>query len=135
MIAYSAQGAAEKEELSRTKKFWENAGSCDQEAIERARKINQTWMTKGKLALHTEQYLDHLATVRPEDLAKSCREAIAAARAESHAQRDPKPLFYGTLFSRASKQERDEFLRDHFFTRLLSAEIQTERSHKNTISS
>nr|HRJ72118.1 hypothetical protein [Terrimicrobiaceae bacterium] len=62
--------------------------------VVKARRINRTWLTQGKLAEHTDRYLDHLAETRPMDLPKVCRLAIAEAEAASEKGKDPKPPFY-----------------------------------------
>ncbi len=90
--------------------------------VAKARRINRTWLTQGALAENTERYLDHLAMTRPTDLPKVCLLAIEGAMAASEQGKDPKPPFYANLFSTATKTERDTFLKDHFFTRFLSAE-------------
>lgn len=97
----------------------------DGDPVAKARRINRTWLTLGTLAENTARYLDHLAEIRPQDLAKVCRLAIEGAMTASDEGRDPKPPFYANLFSTATKSERDLFLKDHFFTRILSAEYKT----------
>lgn len=94
------------------------------EVVSKARRINRTWITRGGLAANTEAYLEHLEDTRPEDLDAVCEEAVRAARQASQECRDPKPAFYASVFSKATRAERNEFLKDHFFTRLLSAELQ-----------
>jgi len=92
-------------------------------APERARQINRTWTVRGNLAENTARYLDRLAEQRPETLQEVCERALAAARHASDEHRDPKPDFYAALFSRATTAERDEFLRDHLWTRERSAQL------------
>lgn len=97
----------------------------DSNAIARVRKINQTWITRGEIAAHTERYLDHLAAHRPEILEAVCDRALAAAREASHVHKtDPKPAFYASLFSAATPEEQELFLKDHPFTRQLAAKLQ-----------
>lgn len=93
--------------------------------IERARQINRTWTVRGNLADNTAHYLDRLADQRPATLQEVCERALAAARHASDEHRDPKPDFYAALFSRATTAERDEFLRDHLWTRERSAQLAT----------
>ena len=97
----------------------------DVDPVAKARRINRTWLTQGALAENTARYLDHLAAARPSDLPKVCRLAIEGAVTASDQGQDPKPPFYANLFSTATKAERDTFLKDHFFTRFLSAEYKT----------
>jgi len=92
-----------------------------------ARRVNRAWLTRGNLAQNTENYLDHLSTKRPTELKEVCERALREARAASRAQNDPKPAFYASIFSGATKDERNTFLREHFFTRLLSAEMNLQR--------
>lgn len=96
--------------------------------IEHARKINRTWVVRGTLSDNTARYLDRLETERPAILLAVCERAVAAARLASAEFRDPKPDFYAALFSRATDAERDEFLRDHFWTRERSAQLSQQES-------
>ena len=100
------------------------------DAIACAKRINRTWITKGGLAESTEKYFCHLEEVRPNDLEAVCREAVQAAKNASNEHKDPKPAFYASIFSRATREERNDFLKNHFFTRLLSAEKQI-RANEN----
>jgi hypothetical protein len=95
---------------------------AETEAVRMARRVNRAWITRGNLAQNTENYLDHLAGTRPGELDEVCRQAVEEARAASRSQQDPKPAFYASIFCSATKSERNRFLREHFFTRLLSAE-------------
>jgi hypothetical protein len=94
------------------------------EAVKHARRINRSWITRGNLARNTENYLNYLAVRRPEDLHAVCEGAVRAAKNASLRQQDPKPYFYASIFARATRAERDEYLKEHFYTRLLSAEMQ-----------
>jgi hypothetical protein len=97
------------------------------DAVRMARRVNRAWITRGNLAQNTENFLDYLSTRRPKELAEVCAQALKEARAASKAQKDPKPAFYASIFSSATKAERNDYLREHFFTRLLSAEMHLER--------
>lgn len=92
--------------------------------VSKALRINQTWPVRGHLRETTERYLNLLQRERPEDLAEVCALAVAAARKASREQRDPKPDFYASLFSRATPEERANFLQDHLWTRRLSFQLQ-----------
>jgi len=100
--------------------------------FERVLRVNRTWITRGGLAVTTEKYLKHLASTRQEVLEVVCERALAAAQNSSKNQIDPKPSFYASLFSEATKKERDQFLKNHFFTRLLSAELQSEQTRSSS---
>ena len=95
-----------------------------EEAVRRVRRVNRTWITRGNLAENTALYLDHLQGARPDELITACEKALQAASTASKQMADPKLPFYATLFSVATKEERNRYLKDHFFTRLLSAELQ-----------
>ncbi len=88
----------------------------DADPISHARRINRTWIVRGDLPVNTERYLDALAARDGTVLREVCERAIAATRLASQEQRDPKPDFYATLFSRATPAERDQYLQDHPWT-------------------
>lgn len=92
--------------------------------ITKARRINQSWIVRGQLRETAERYLDLLEDERPQDLAEVCALAVAAARKASREQRDPKPDFYASIFSRATPEERANFLQNHLWTRRLSFQLQ-----------
>lgn len=92
---------------------------------EQARRINRTWIVHGGLDRDADRYIQHLEITRPDILEQVCARALAAARAASAEDRDPKPDFYSALFSRATPDERQEFLRDHLWTRHLSEALAT----------
>ena len=98
--------------------------------VENARRINRTWLVQGSLAQNAAAYLDLLDTRHSSDLEDVCTRAIAAARHASAEGRDPKPDFYATLFSRATDEERDRFLRDHAWTYRRSAELRDAGSDR-----
>ncbi len=96
----------------------------DHSDVSKARRINRTWIVRGQLGETTEQYLNFLQNRRPEDLSEVCALAVAAARKASKEHRDPKPDFYASLFSRATPEERANFLQNHLWTRRLSFQLQ-----------
>lgn len=87
--------------------------------VEHVRRINGTWIVHGNLAEDTRRYLAVLEEHQPELLSQVCERALAAARKASKEQRDPKPDFYAELFRHATAQERESFLNDHPWTRML----------------
>lgn len=99
----------------------------EEEVVRRVRRVNGTWITRGRLAEHADQFLDHLEMDRPEDLILACERALHAAQEASRKMSDPKLPFYASLFSVATREERNHFLKEHLFTRLLSAELQLAR--------
>lgn len=95
----------------------------ESDPIAQARRINRTWIVRGGLSETTARYLDDLEAREPETLRLVCELAVTAAKKASHEQRDPKPDFYASIFSRASEADREHYLRDHAWTRQRSAEI------------
>jgi hypothetical protein len=91
--------------------------------ITHARRINRTWIVRGGLAETTTRYLDALEARDVELLRAVCELAVTAAKQASHEQRDPKPDFYASLFSRTTEEEREEYLRDHAWTRRRAAAL------------
>lgn len=91
--------------------------------IEYARRINRTWFVRGGLAEDTQHYLAMLERERPEVLARVCDRAVKAAYAASEEGLDPKPGFYGSIFSEASEDEKEEFLKNHPWTRARSRSL------------
>ena len=98
--------------------------TSDPSPVDYARRINRTWIVHGNLGPDTENYLARLEESHPEILLEVCTRAVAAARVASKEQRDPKPDFYASLFSRATPAERAAYLKDHPWTRNLSAGLQ-----------
>jgi NMD protein affecting ribosome stability and mRNA decay len=90
----------------------------------KARRINQSWIVRGQLRETAERYLHLLEDERPQDLVEVCALAVAAARKASREHRDPKPDFYASIFSRATPEERANFLQNHLWTRRLSFQLQ-----------
>ena len=91
--------------------------------VEQARRINRTWLVQGTLAEDAARYLDSLQDSHSEIAERVSALALQAARAASREHRDPKPDFYASLFSLATRAERDLYLKDHLWTRLLSLNI------------
>jgi len=91
--------------------------------IVQARRINRTWIVRGHLAENTARYLDDLETRDPALLRTVCERAVTAAHQASKEQRDPKPDFYAWIFSRATEEERERYLRDHNWTRQRAEEL------------
>lgn len=92
--------------------------------VEQARRINRTWIVHGGLDRDADRYLQRLEETRPDILEDVCARAVAAARAASAENRDPKPDFYTALFSRATPAEREEFLQGHLWTRHLTEALE-----------
>jgi hypothetical protein len=91
--------------------------------VSQARRINRTWIVRGGLAENTARYLDDLESRDPALERAVCELAIAAASLASREQRDPKPDFYASIFSRSTEEEREKYLQDHSWTRQRAAEL------------
>jgi hypothetical protein len=76
------------------------------------RKVNSRWIARNRLTDTAAAYMDHLSEVDPERLERSCRIAHVLVHALEPAE-DPKPWFYGGLFSLATRPEATRFLADH----------------------
>jgi hypothetical protein len=87
------------------------------EQIAWVRKINERWLVRSDLQQHATIYLDYLATEDPTRLAKTCR-IVRRMMDIASTFEDPKPRFYGALFSLTTAAERERFLASHHFTRL-----------------
>jgi hypothetical protein len=77
-----------------------------------ARRLNGRWIVHGQLNGTTAAYMDYLAETDPERLARSCRLAHHLVRTLRPAE-DPKPWFYGGIFSLATATEAARFLDQH----------------------
>ncbi len=88
-----------------------------------ARRVNSRWIVHDDLARHAAAYLDHLEHSDPPRLERACRRARELAESCGVAE-DPKPRFYGGLFSHATPKEKARFLRSHPF---LQAVLASER--------
>jgi len=80
-----------------------------------ARRVNARWIVHHDLSKSGESYLEYLAKNDPQRLAESCRNAYRLV-GERGSVEDPKPWFYGGLFSLATAAEAKEFLAGHSFT-------------------
>lgn len=82
--------------------------------IDWVRHVNSRWLVRSTFREDAQAYLDHLASVDPERLRRSCRRARHLSRL--HRDEDPKPWFYAGLFSLASLPEARRYLKNHHFT-------------------
>jgi len=82
------------------------------------REVNSRWIVHDGLDAAAGDYLDHLAAVDPGRLERSCRMARAMVK-QGAAGEDPKPRFYGGLFSLCTPEEAKRFLAGHLFLALL----------------
>lgn len=88
-----------------------------------ARKVNSRWLVHEGLSEATAAYLDHLAMCDPARLTRACRIAYDLVHESNDKEdadpTDPKPVFYGGLFSVATRSEAEKYLSGHLYTRLL----------------
>jgi len=82
-------------------------------------RVNDRWLVHQGLNTTTRDYLHYLQATDPARLQKVCRVAWALV-GQGGLKEDPKPLFYGGLFSLATPEEAGQFLADHLFTLLAS---------------
>jgi hypothetical protein len=80
-----------------------------------ARRVNGRWIVHNNLRERAAAYLDYLERNDPDRLERSCRLARALTT-RCKLPQDPKPWFYGGLFSLATTVEADQFLSEHYFT-------------------
>ncbi len=79
-----------------------------------ARRLNGTWLVHGGLDDDAEAYMDHLSARDPARLRESCLRARKLVEGLGPAE-DPKPWFYGGLFSLATAAEARRFAARHPF--------------------
>ena len=77
-----------------------------------ARKLNGRWIVHNKLNDTAAAYMDYVAEADHGRLARSCRLAHLLVHALEPTE-DPKPWFYGGLFSLATRSEASTFLAPH----------------------
>ncbi len=78
------------------------------------RRVNSRWIVHGELNTMASAYLDHLEQGHPDRLIRSCEVAHRLVHSLEPAE-DPKPWFYGGLFSQATAAEAERFLSAHPF--------------------
>lgn len=89
-----------------------------------ARKVNSRWITHNRLNQTASAYMDQLGETDPERLARSCRIAHLLVHALEPTE-DPKPWFYGGLFSLATRPEATRFLAEHPLLACIAPALQT----------
>jgi hypothetical protein len=89
------------------------------------RRINERWIVRGNLRESARDYLDHLASVDPARLERSCGIALALTRTRERLE-DPKPLFYAGLFCLASRSEAEVYLTAHRLTLMVWRKLRDE---------
>ncbi len=80
-----------------------------------ARRINPVWKVRHGLDQVAEEWMDHLQAADPERLRICCEIAAFLSRGPGYGS-DPKPWFYGGLFSLATREEGLRFLSNHRLT-------------------
>ena len=89
-----------------------------QKLVAAVRRINDRWIVHGQLRDHANDYLAHLERSDAERLVKSCQLALELVRNRVPGE-DPKPLFYAGLFALATRDEIEQHLAQHLFTRAI----------------
>ncbi|WP_009963419.1 hypothetical protein [Verrucomicrobium spinosum] len=82
------------------------------------RRVNDRWLVHSGLNHHARAYMDRLAVQDPQRLARSC-EIVHRLMKAHDPDSDPKPWFYGGLFSLVTPEEESQYLEGHRFTRML----------------
>ena len=82
--------------------------------IDWVRHVNGRWIVSESLRGDALAWIDHLSIVDPARLHEVCRRARLLINSQSG--EDPKPWFYGGLFSLATREEAARFLKGHDFT-------------------
>jgi hypothetical protein len=84
------------------------------------RRVNDRWIAHHGLKETAAAYLDHLAATDSDRLARACRCAHLMMVHAADPAEDPKPWFYGGLFSQATAAEAKRFLTGHPFLMALT---------------
>jgi hypothetical protein len=87
--------------------------------LAKVRRVNQSWIVRGRLKETATAWIDHLRNSDPARLEKSCWLALFLTRYRKNVLRDPKPLFYAGLFAFATREEFGERLAPHPMTRAI----------------
>lgn len=101
--------------------FYRNHALSAQGSLElaRVRRVNQTWIVRGRLKENASAWLAQLERSDPGRLEKSCWLALFLTRYRKGLLRDPKPLFYAGLFAFATQREAGHYLKEHPMTRAI----------------
>jgi hypothetical protein len=78
--------------------------------LAKVRRVNLSWIVRGQLKETATAWIDHLRLTDPTRLEKSCWLALFLTRYRKDLLRDPKPLFYASLFAFATRTEIGTFL-------------------------
>lgn len=87
--------------------------------LAKVRRVNQSWIVRGRLKESAAAWIDHLRLTDPTRLEKSCWLALFLTRYRKNLLRDPKPLFYAGLFAFATRREIAARLDPHPMTRAI----------------
>lgn len=106
--------------------------SLPKDYVKWVKKVNGRWLVHHHLSATTDAFLVELALRDPQRLEKACRIAYDLVR-EGAVAEDPKPRFYGGLFSLCTKEEADRYLSEHLFTALLQPGLKEEELQSGAI--
>lgn len=94
----------------------------DSKAIAAVRRINDTWIVRGRLRESTNSFLQHLEETDPHRLIRSCVLALEMVHHREPGQ-DPKPVFYAGIFGLATPAEARRYLSGHCLTHSVWAKL------------
>src|SRR5688572_16544584 len=92
-----------------------------------ARRVNERWIVHNKLNETAAAYMEHLVQADYDRLGRSCRLAYLLVHSLEPME-DPKPWFYGGLFSLATSSEANQFLAGHSLLASVVPALQTGNS-------
>jgi hypothetical protein len=92
-----------------------------------ASRLNARWIVHNKLNATAAAYMDYVAKTDRERLARSCRLAHRLVHTVGDKE-DPKPWFYGGLFSLATPVEAKRFLAPHSLLASVVPALQTKNA-------
>ncbi len=85
-------------------------------ALDWVKRVNRSWVVRSNLNDHAEAWLQYLGDLDDGRLLKSCEIARGMCSIRDR-QIDPKPWFYGGLFSLATLEEAKLFIPTHRLTK------------------
>lgn len=94
------------------------------------RRVNGRWIVHGGLGETAAAYMRHLEETDERRLRLACRHAHALVHSLEPTE-DPKPWFYGGLFSVATEPEARTFLKGHAFLEAVVPSMQSNAPTAN----
>ena len=106
--------------------------SLPKDYVKWVNKVNGRWLVHHHLSATTDAFVADLAVRDPERLERACRIAYDLVHDGGFAD-DPKPRFYGGLFSLCTREEAERYLSEHLFTALLQPHLKEEELQSGAI--